>query len=132
MRSTPPKRFRLPETSSTSASGGSCATAGVNCAAQPAIPSSASVSSAGSRGRTTRSCASARGGDGDARPHAACPRFSVAGDDLVMLRDRLRLRRRKAAGKGVEREVRQVQRDPLHAALQYSRGQAARRRRRGV
>jgi hypothetical protein len=64
----------------------------------------------------------ARGGDGDARPHAARPRLAVAGHDPLvardrMLRDRLRLRRRKAAGEGFEREIGQVQRYPLHEAL---------------
>ncbi len=49
----PPKSFRLPETSSSSASWNSSATLGVNCATQPAMPSSASVSSAGSRGRAS-------------------------------------------------------------------------------
>src|SRR6266705_3504273 len=48
--SRPPKSFRLPETSSSTPSGNSSATPGVNCAAHPATPSSASVSVAGSRG----------------------------------------------------------------------------------
>src|SRR5712672_1675747 len=50
--SRPPKSLRLPETSSSTPSGNSSATPGVNCAAHPATPSSASVSAAGSRGAT--------------------------------------------------------------------------------
>src|SRR6267142_898453 len=50
--SRPPKSLRLPETSSSTPSGNSSATPGVNCAAHPATPSSASVSVSGSRGAT--------------------------------------------------------------------------------
>ncbi len=59
------------------------------------------------------------GGHRHAGPHAAGARLAVAGDHARVVRgrvlgDRLRLRRRKAAGERFEREVRQVQRDPLH------------------
>src|SRR6266516_1338036 len=57
--SRPPKSFRLPETSSSTPSGNSSATPGVNCAAHPATPSSASVSDAGSRGATRKAGARA-------------------------------------------------------------------------
>src|SRR6266700_3844480 len=50
--SRPPKSFKLPETSSSTPSGNSIATPGENCTAQPATPSRASVSAAGSRGAT--------------------------------------------------------------------------------
>ncbi len=58
--SRPPKSLRLPETSSSMPSGNSSATPGVNCAAHPATPSSASVSAAGSRGATRKAGARER------------------------------------------------------------------------
>ena len=67
------------------------------------------------------------------RAHAARRRFPVAGDDAVMLGDGLRLRRGKRARQRFEREVRQVQRNPLLHGDDPGRSRSAvRRPRRGA
>ena len=99
MRSRPPKSFRLPETSSTSASGSSSATLGVNCAAQPASPSRPRSPrpdrAAGRRARARARAPRRRRCPGARRAPAALPSQATT-RWLRRLGDRLRLRRGKA------------------------------------
>src|SRR5712691_9615077 len=89
--SRPPKSLRLPETSSSTPSGNSSATPGVNCAAHPATPSSASVSAAGSRGATR-----SRG----ARASAAATAMPARTPRAKALRSQAKTQRRSSSAKG--------------------------------
>src|SRR6267143_246514 len=89
--SRPPKSFRLPETSSSTPSGNSSATPGLNCAAHPATPSSASVSAAGSRGATR-----SRG----ARASAAATAMPARTPRAKALLSQAKTQRRSSSAKG--------------------------------